>query len=88
MILNKKYSKKYCNYIYILKKYITKKIHLFKYLKFINFDWLIYYIDILNLVLFEGSLEANFRQYGQMKSRDGKSQKKEKSRREKIREER
>ena len=30
---------------------------------------------------------SNFRQYGQMKSRDGKSQREEKSRREKIREE-
>jgi hypothetical protein len=32
-------------------------------------------------------LTSNFRQYGQMKSRDGKSQREEKSRREKIREE-
>ena len=31
--------------------------------------------------------KSNFRQYGQMKSRDGKSQREEKSRREKIREE-
>ena len=30
---------------------------------------------------------SNFRQYGQMKSRDGKSQREEKSRREKMREE-
>ena len=32
--------------------------------------------------------KSNFRQYGQMKSRDGKSQREEKSRREKVREER
>ena len=76
MILNKKYYKKYCNYTYIYWKNILQKKILQKFLTFINFDWLIYYIDILNLVLFEGSLEANFRQYGQMKSRDGKSQKK------------
>ena len=35
----------------------------------------------------EGSLEVKLRQYGQMKSRDGKSQREEKSRREKSRRE-
>ena len=39
------------------------------------------------MCIIEGSLEVNFRQYGEMKSRDGKSQREERSRREKIREE-
>jgi len=38
-------------------------------------------------VIIEGSLEVKLPTYGQMKGRDGKSQREEKSRREKIREE-
>ena len=44
-------------------------------------------LPVEGLVMIEGSLEVKLRQYGQMKSRDGKSQREEKSRREKIREE-
>ena len=36
------------------------------------------------MCIIEGSLEVNFRQYGEMKSRDGKSQREERSRRDKI----
>jgi hypothetical protein len=46
-----------------------------------NNEWAYIYIYII-----EGSLEVK-RQYGQMKSRDGKRQREEKSRREQIREE-
>ena len=84
-----------CVYIYILYVYIYVCVLYIEYILWYYFVYCIlciyiWYISLLMLYSYYYSKEvwkSNFRQYGQMKSRDGKRQREEKSRREKIREE-